>query len=174
MYKIKANQFPNETRQHRMGGFPNVYQLKYGSNAMLYFGFENIEEYEQALELNDGTPVLIEFSKRYNPADFDKLTNPEPMVKETNLRYAYHNPFMTRVTLDNCTAMLRNMIDSCTSEAGKVDFKTINRFVNDMSHVLCDKPNFDLYCSLTKPEWQLFLNTAMSNGKGLYLAILVK
>ena len=178
MYKIKANQFPNETRQHRMAGFPDVYQLRYGSKGMLYFGFDCIEEYQQALDLNDGERYIVKFREKYVPTKFDKLTHPEPLVTPTDLNY----PYIPRVgyelvTVRNAGAMLQVMLDYCNANFVKQpDWSIGMRFMADVKQWLQDdvERTYAIYCDPSKLLWDLIPTNECEDGNGLYLAIMVK
>ena len=178
MHKIKSNQFPLETRQHRMAGLHDVYQLRYGTKVMLYFGFDCIEEYNMALELNEGTPILIDFSKRYNPADFDRLTNPMPKIVFTDLKY----PYIPRegyelVTIKNVGKMLQGILDYCQADhMKKPDWQLGCNFMADVTKWLHDDAgrSYAIYCNPDKISWDLIEVNTCEDGGGLYLGILVK
>lgn len=177
MYKIKANQFPLETRHHRMAGFPDVFQLRYGS-AMLYFGFDCIEEYQQALDLNDGERYIVKFSEKYVPTKFEKLTHPVPLVTPTDLNY----PYIPRegyelVTVKNAGTMIQNILDySNASFVKKPDWSLPCQLMADITKWLYQDAGrtYAIYCDPNRNLWDLIEVNNCEDGAGLYLAILVK
>ena len=178
MYKIKANQFPLETRQHRMAGFPDVYQLRYGSKGILYFGFDCIEEYQQALDLNDGERYIVKFREKYVPTKFDKLTHPEPLVTPTDLNYAYlPRVGYELVTVKNAGAMIQNILDySNASFVKQPDWSLPCQLMADITKWLYQDAGrtYAIYCDPNRNLWDLIEVNNCEDGAGLYLAILVK
>jgi hypothetical protein len=178
MHKVKSNQFPIETRHHRMGGFPDVYQLKYGSKGMLYFGFDNIEEYHQALELTEGMRYIVKFPQKYTPTKFDKLTHPEPLVTPTDLNYVYLPRIgYELVTVKNAGTMLQGILDYCNlAFVKKPDYSLASRFMGDVEQWLRkdESRTYAIYCDKHQGKWDLIHTNECEDGAGLYLAILVK
>jgi hypothetical protein len=178
MHKVKSNQFPIETRHHRMAGFPDVYQLKYGSKGMLYFGFENQEEYQQALELTEGERYIVKFPKQYNPAQFEKMTHPEPLVTPTDLNY----PYIPRVgyelvTVKNAGTMLQGILDYCNPAFVKQsDYSLGMMFMESVKKWIYEdrERTYAIYCDKHQGKWDLIHTNECEDGAGLYLAILVK
>jgi hypothetical protein len=178
MHKIKSNQFPIETRHHRMAGFPDVYQLKYGSKGMLYFGFDNQEEYQHALELTEGMRYIVKFPQKYTPTKFDKLTHPEPLVTPTDLNYAYLPRIgYELVTVKNAGTMIQNILDySNASFVKRPDWSLPCQLMADITKWLYRDAGrtYAIYCDKNRNLWDLIEVNTCEDGAGLYLAILVK
>lgn len=160
-----------------MGGFPDVYQLRYGTKGMLYFGFDCIEEYNIALELTEGQRYIVRFSQRYNPAKFDKLTHPEPLVTPTDLNYPYLPKLgYDLVTVENAGAMMQKILNYSNAVINKPDWSLATLFMADATKWLHNDESrtHAIYCDADNGAWDLVEVNTCEDGAGLYLGILVK
>lgn len=175
MNKIKQNQFI-ETQHHRMGGFPDVFQLRYGSS-MLYFGFDCQEEYKQALELTEGKRYTVRFPQRYNPAQYDKLTDPMPLVTPTDLNYPYLPKLgYDLVTVKNAGTIMQAILNHSNGILKKQDWQLATLFMADVTKWLHhdEERTHVIYCNPDAMAWDMVEVNTCEDGNGLYLGILVK
>lgn len=170
--------FKELTRMHRMGAFPSAFQLGYGRDT-LYFGFEDKQELNNALELSGGQKAIVRFREPYKPSKFETLTHPMPLVVPTDLDYVYlPRVGYELVTVKNAGKFLQSILDYCNAEfVTEPDWGLANRFMKDVKQYIIDgrERTYAIYFNSNSGyQWDLIEKHDTDNKNGMYFGVLVK